>query len=648
MKNNFIKIIRFKILFLACFLSITSCQEEEETYIPEKVSQLAIQKMSKHSFKLKWKASSLQDIEYVVDLAKDKGFDYFEKNYKNKVVTTNQIVFDNLDTNLQYFARVKIKKKHAESDYSDTFKFMSTSVTGIKIIDTTAVTPNSISFIWGVEKPNNAITYILESSLEKNFSSKKKVIEGISASNNEINVNDLNEGTDYYFRLRTKDNTEHSNIFSVSTDITKPIIDPKINNEKNSISFTWPKNNDATAYLVELSEEEFFYKGLITKEVKDNVVTFDNLKGGTLYYVRLKTVIGDKSSEFSEFIKTNTTVGDFEFTLKPEATGFTGTLVYPIEFRPNEATMEVAEDIDFKNIVSNRTIRRSDGRKIQNDHDFKFNDVMYYSAHNLTPETTYYARIKVHRFMEPRLTSYSKTVTFTTTKHTLNRITKITNNRFEAQFHYKNITDTLLDYIDLKKNNESTYTKYQFVYDGNNQLTSIKNLTKGTEYKIDNNIISPTSANNNTLFKTGLKRNIEFSYTCFWNRDIYSGNSLNYNAQTDNIEKNIEKVYLSFSNNREKATYSEYDTTKLTPNDGIINSNALITYYLADSNIEFDYFPYFLIYSRNIPANETVYVNNKEIKNTIEAETNMKGYCSKIVRKDANNNIFETIEIENF
>jgi len=163
----------------------------------------------------------------------------------------------------------------------------------------------NVEFKWN--KVNDAATYIFQLATNSTFSNI--IYNDSSSADTLINVSNLTNGKQYYWRVRVKNTSGQigpwSKTWNFSTYIPLPekptlISSAAYPNRPDYISLTWNKAQYATQYQVQLAVIQTFTYGVASATTTDTVKLFNGRSEGVKYYWRVQSKNINGSSSWSD------------------------------------------------------------------------------------------------------------------------------------------------------------------------------------------------------------------------------------------------------------------------------------------------------------------------------------------------------------
>ncbi len=276
-----------------------------------------------------------------------------------------------------YFIRVRAQNGGTSSAFSNT---ESTVTKKIEIpVATLPTAGGTFKFTANWESVNIAETYEIELATEAEFNN---IIRKKEVNVNYIVFEGLQPGLDYFYRVKTKVNgfgSDFSNVVSTSTgSVSIPNAVDASNIGLFGFTANWSAVEGTDNYIIQIAKDATFGQILVQESVDQTYYQATNLDPNTKYFYRLRTVINNFPSNFSNTISATTL--SMQTPIAADATN-----VDLFNFTANWSTVEGADNYIIQ---------------ISKDNTFKTFDIQesvsqtYYETTGLTPNTTYYYRVK--------------------------------------------------------------------------------------------------------------------------------------------------------------------------------------------------------------------------------------------------------------
>ena len=262
----------------------------------------------------------------------------------------------------------------------------------------------------------------------------------------------------------------------------RPTLNAATNVAGRTATLTWTENGTATNWVLQYAKNSTFTENL--EEVNVTGTASKDLSGltpETTYYARVKSVLGEESSSWSDVINFTTTATCPKPTLSYVSnsnTAYSGIVSWTgstadafevayrptSDFDPSDYTLENVTRVQLENVTE-----------------------YIYTLENLTPETKYYIYIQANCGSEDGLSSWSNRVIFSTqatciapSSLTLDLATSST-----IALHWtKGDADQDTWQFRYKKTSESEYT-YVLVENQSTSNYTLTGLEPSTEYKVN-------------------------------------------------------------------------------------------------------------------------------------------------------------------
>jgi fibronectin type 3 domain-containing protein len=357
------------------------------------------------SFTARWLSVNSAET-YWIDVATDANFapNTFVGSYSNfDAGNVNQLIINNLTPSTTYFYRLRAINDNGNgfSGYSNTIQVSTTiDVPDAPVaLDATNVTQTGFTANWQVVSNVNA--YEVQISLDNNFTN----FNSINAGNNlSVNINGLNSGVTYFYRVIAKNATGDSDFSNVISQITIPA-NPQANDATNlslvignsSFRANWLPSAGADEYFIDVAEDISFNANSILPNY-DNVsvrnannLTINGLNIGQTYFYRVRAANLAGTSNNSNVISVNLSVNPDDVPTAPSnistfAISPTELEISFIDNSNNETGFELqrADDLNGPYV----TIQTAPEVAAPAPNTIRLLDA------GLTPLTTYYYRVR--------------------------------------------------------------------------------------------------------------------------------------------------------------------------------------------------------------------------------------------------------------
>lgn len=395
---------------------------------------------------------SANTTDFRIDVSISSVFSSFVGNYNNHIVTYNDcgiVTIDNvnyyflslpsLTPAIQYYVRLKGVNAAGQSSWSGTFNFR----TNVALQAPTIALPtdvSSTSFIANWTKVPTATSYRLDVSTVSNFSSF--VSQDVNVGNvDTYTVTSLSPSTTYYYQVRavvsstTSENSGTELLTTLASGtgtgvyITPPAAVAFTNVNiltDTKISISWTPRPYATEYEHQISTLSDFSSNTSTTLQGTTRLT-TGLTPGTSYFIRARAKNGSVAGAWSTtYAFSALSVGSITVPTAIAATNInldTAT----INWQAVPLILTYSLDVSTENTFTTGLI---------------YNDLSVgagataYLLSNLTPNTTYYYRVRAYNFVN--ISNYSNVISFTTgaslTAPTVNPATAIKSTSFNANW----------------------------------------------------------------------------------------------------------------------------------------------------------------------------------------------------------------------
>ena len=264
------------------------------------------------TIKLTWIAISNADT-YSIEISKNADFSSLVNS--NSSLTTNEHTVSGLQEGTQYYWRVRATNSAGSSAYSTVWNFNTVKPVTLPAIPTLISPSNgakevstSPNFQWS--SVTGAKTYRIQISKQSNFGTI--VVDNATLTTNSLQVNNLEEGITYYWRVSASNeagNTNFSSVWSFQTKIsiipplTPSLVSPSDNSTglSTTLKLTWTAITNAATYGIEISKNPDFNSLVINNSTLTiNEFTVTGLENLTKYYWRVRAINLAGSSPYSQ------------------------------------------------------------------------------------------------------------------------------------------------------------------------------------------------------------------------------------------------------------------------------------------------------------------------------------------------------------
>ena len=372
------------------------------------------------SFSANWEAVN-GAITYHLDVALDAGFTSYVTGY-NDTVIGNVLTFNiqGLTSNITYYYRVRADDGCNISGNSNVITLGTTAPVAPTATPADIYNCTTANVNWGAV--SGATQYYIDLSIDINFSTFVNGIhDSLVGSVTTYNIGNLPTNTFYYFRVRAFngcDTSGYSNVVAFGT--TTPIA-PTATLADNfgctSANANWGAVTGATHYYLDVSDDPgfaTFVNNYHNVELIGNNTTTYNITGlttNTTYYYRVRSYNGCDTSTYSNRITFGTTPPNAP-TATP-ADGYTCTSAYINWGAVPGAIGYIIDVASNSSYLPTTVLPAYDSLYVQN--------VTTYNIDSLTPNTTYYFRVRAYNGCS--VSSVSNTVVFGTSAPTAPTVT---------------------------------------------------------------------------------------------------------------------------------------------------------------------------------------------------------------------------------
>lgn len=244
---------------------------------------------------------------YEIDVALDKEFTLFVRNFQDKKVYNNSIVVDGLESNTTYYYRIRANISNQTSKNSNVIEVVTEALDVPIAYPATEVSSTGFRIHW--KKMPIVTMYEVDVALDETFNQTLdgyKALE-VAAQDTTLLISNLTVNKQYFYRVRVKQSdsfSEYSNIQSVFTSsLPRPAILPATKVQLTSFMANWVAMAEAESYRVDVAKDALFrqiltgYKDL---SVNNNSLIVLNLNANTEYFYRVRAVNGKARSNYSE------------------------------------------------------------------------------------------------------------------------------------------------------------------------------------------------------------------------------------------------------------------------------------------------------------------------------------------------------------
>lgn len=341
------------------------------------------------SFRAHWKKVTGAS-GYEIDVALDKEFTSFVKNYQAKQVSETSISVEGLASNTSYYYRVRAKISNQTSKSSNSIEVTTEQLAVPVAYPATDVGATGFRIHW--KKMPIVTNYQVEVAEDNSFT---KLLSGYSAlevpaEDTSLLVSNVPVNKQYFYRVRIKQDdsfSEYSNIQSTFTStLTAPVVLPASKIELTSFVANWEALSEAEYYYIDVAKDALFQQkltGYDNLKVSSNSLILPDLDANTEYYYRVRAVNGEATSNHSEIMLVTTQNLGTPITT-------TATEIQSGGFKANWTTVaNVASYLVYISLDKNFTqvLPKYNGFQVINN---------YLAVNELDASTTYYYRVSAN------------------------------------------------------------------------------------------------------------------------------------------------------------------------------------------------------------------------------------------------------------
>jgi uncharacterized protein YjdB len=295
----------------------------------------------------------------------------------NATLTGNTFQVNSLEEGVTYYWRVNAANEAGISNFSSGWSFR-TKISIIAPVAPTLINPSdkstglatTLKLSWSTV--TGAEGYTLELSKNADFSSLINSNSGLTA--NEFVLSGLEEGSQYYWRVKASNSAGSSPYSQVWSFTTKEKINPPAsptllgpNHESVSltgkITFTWTKSEGSMSYGIQISKsQDFTVKQVDITGIQTESIDISDLENGVTYYWRVYASNEGGNSGFSEIWKFETlALPDIPVLLSPsngkKDLGLNSTLLWESTLGAVTYRLQVSKTKDFsQNLIDQSNI----------------------------------------------------------------------------------------------------------------------------------------------------------------------------------------------------------------------------------------------------------------------------------------------------
>lgn len=256
------------------------------------------QKITDSDVEFSW--SDVEDAEiYKLQITEDEEFDNLIFNVETQ---ETKLHLENLKSNQKYYWRV-ITEKGTQIRESENREFTTTIGTPkdlYPICDSNIITLNP-SLTWS--KQNGVDEYSIEISEQSDFNN---ILLSENVNSNTFNLNDLNYGTEYFWRVKVLYNeveTEWSEICNFTT-MLEPIskFTPECNSQEQELDLLleWTNPKSSEYFDLEISDNSLFEDSNYIDSIETNQYIISGLKSNTEYFWHVRAYNYNSATDWSE------------------------------------------------------------------------------------------------------------------------------------------------------------------------------------------------------------------------------------------------------------------------------------------------------------------------------------------------------------
>lgn len=297
-------------------------------------------------------------------------------NFYVEGITDTTLSIPELPPNRELFWRVKSVSGEEESGWSQVFSFFTTEnsvmpdpITLIFPLDMSPDQPLEMTFVWH----SDVFADEYQIQIDKSDAFTSPVVDN-AVADTLFASGTLEESTTYYWRVRGINEYGEagwSDAFSFTTLEILPeapqLLSPADGTTgiEDTLTILWSSVEDADSYTLEVSGVEDFNSedNFLVEGIEGTTFFGDGLPPSVTFYWRVKAMVGEKESEWSEVFSFTTT----ENSAKPESVGLISpfdqaedlplevTFLWYSQKYAEEYQIRIAEDETFSSIVFNNS-----------------------------------------------------------------------------------------------------------------------------------------------------------------------------------------------------------------------------------------------------------------------------------------------------
>lgn len=248
--------------------------------------------------------------EYEIQVSTDNSFATF---IAIDTVTVSRYFLNSLSNYKEYYARVKAKSKHSQSNWTSALKF-TTIVGKVSLVSPTnnAIAKDTADNLsWSLVQGKTE--YQVQIATDENFTT---IVLDQSINPEQLNYNSLLHYTQYWWKVRAKDPSgsygDWSFVRKFQTKVNRPsLLTPA--NLSNELSLTqnldWTDVIGADKYTIQLSDKSDFSNLILNKSLTITQETVNSLLPYTKYYWRAAAENSSKQGNWSDVFSFTTKIG---------------------------------------------------------------------------------------------------------------------------------------------------------------------------------------------------------------------------------------------------------------------------------------------------------------------------------------------------
>lgn len=254
------------------------------------------------SFVLSWN-SVANAVGYYIDVCTDNSYSNFVSGYNNALVTGTTTTIIGIMPGTNYYCRVRSYSGYVSSP--SWILSLKTPLDACITFPATDVTTNSFTANWSAVP--RAEVYAVDVSIDPAFSSFVGYYHNLQSVVTNQSVTGLAGGTQYYYRIMAlggdiAQSYKESNVMSVVTAMTPPILLAPTLVDFNSFTANWGTATGASSYQIDVSPNNgftTFVTGYNNTAVTGTSQLITGLTTGSTYYYRVRAVNGPSVSNNS-------------------------------------------------------------------------------------------------------------------------------------------------------------------------------------------------------------------------------------------------------------------------------------------------------------------------------------------------------------